>query len=92
MIYINCNWVSTWWQWSVNFYTNRKETAIYMNRNNTQNNTQTKTKTHRKIHKIKSHTLNGLTALPTGPINYLPKCAGVSRSVVLNMGYVYLRG
>ena len=29
MIFIYCSWVSTRWQWSVNLYRNRKETAIY---------------------------------------------------------------
>jgi hypothetical protein len=29
MIFINCNWVSTQWQRSVDFYENRKDTAIY---------------------------------------------------------------
>jgi len=46
MIYdIYCNWVSTWWQWSVNLYTKSEETAIYKRRNNTQSITKT-------IHKI----------------------------------------
>jgi len=26
-IFIYCSWVSTWWQWSVDLYKNRKETA-----------------------------------------------------------------
>ena len=25
MIFTYCNWVSTWWQWSVNLYKYRKE-------------------------------------------------------------------
>ena len=29
MIFTYWNWVSTRWQWSVNLYKNRKETAIY---------------------------------------------------------------
>jgi len=41
MIFIYCNCVSTRWQRSVNLYRNRKETAIYRRRNNTQNNTKT---------------------------------------------------
>ena len=32
---IHCSWVSTRWQWSVNLYTNRKETTKYVRRNNT---------------------------------------------------------
>jgi len=36
MIFIYCNWVSTRWQWSVNLYKNRKETATYGRINNTQ--------------------------------------------------------
>jgi hypothetical protein len=36
MIFIYRNWVSTWWQWSVNLYKTREETAIYKRRNNTQ--------------------------------------------------------
>ena len=31
---ISCNWVSTRWQWSVDLYKTRKETAIYKSRNN----------------------------------------------------------
>jgi hypothetical protein len=37
-IFIYCNWVSIWWQWSVNLYQNRKGTTIHKTRNNTQNN------------------------------------------------------
>jgi hypothetical protein len=48
MIFIYCNWVSTWWQWSVNLYKNRKETAIYKRGNITQNNTKA------QIHKIEN--------------------------------------
>jgi len=33
MIFIYCNWISTRWQWSVDLYKNRKETAIYKKRN-----------------------------------------------------------
>jgi hypothetical protein len=33
MIFVYCNWVSNRWQWSVNLYKNRKETAIYERRN-----------------------------------------------------------
>jgi len=29
MIFIQCNWILTWWQWLVNLYKNRKETCIY---------------------------------------------------------------
>jgi len=35
--------VSTQWQWSVDLYKNRKETAIYKRRKSTQNNTQNST-------------------------------------------------
>jgi len=45
-IYSNC--VPTRWQWSVNLYKNRKETAIYRRRNNTRNNIATKNKQNRK--------------------------------------------
>ena len=45
MIFINCNWVSTRWQWSVNLYTDRKYTTIYMKRNSLQNNTKTQNHT-----------------------------------------------
>jgi len=41
-IFIYCNWVPTRWQWSVNWFRNRKETAIYKRRNNTQKNTKAK--------------------------------------------------
>jgi hypothetical protein len=37
MLFINCNWDSTWWQWSVKLYTNSKE-QIYRRRNNAQDN------------------------------------------------------
>ena len=47
-IFIYFNWFSTLWQWLVNLYKNRKETAIYKGRNNTQQNTK-----HR-IHKIEN--------------------------------------
>ena len=40
MIFIYCHWVFTLWQWSVNLYKNKKETAIQKRRNSTQNNTQ----------------------------------------------------
>jgi len=40
MILIYCYWVLTRWQLSVNFHKNKKETAIYKRRNNTQNNTK----------------------------------------------------
>ena len=38
-IFIYCKWVSTRWQWSVDLYKNRKETA--QKSNNTQYNTKT---------------------------------------------------
>jgi len=34
MIFMYCSWVFTQWQWSVNLYKNRKETDIYIRRNN----------------------------------------------------------
>jgi hypothetical protein len=36
------------WQWSVNLHKNRKETAIYKRRNNTQNTTKTQNTKNRK--------------------------------------------
>jgi len=44
MLFIYCSWVSTWWQWSVDLYENRKRQ--HERRNSTQSNTK-----HR-IHKI----------------------------------------
>ena len=41
MIFIDCNWVSTGWQWSVNVDTDRKEASIYKRRNSSQKNTKT---------------------------------------------------
>jgi len=41
MVFIYCQWVSTRWQRWVDLYKNRKETAIYRRRNNTQNNKKT---------------------------------------------------
>jgi hypothetical protein len=40
MIVINCNWVSTRGQWSVNLYTNWKQTTIHMRRYNIENSTK----------------------------------------------------
>lgn len=40
IILINWKWVSTRWQRSLKFYTNRKVTAMYMWRNNAQNTTK----------------------------------------------------
>jgi hypothetical protein len=48
VIFFNCSWVSSWWQWSVNLYKNRKETTVYMRRNTTQNNTKTQNTQNRK--------------------------------------------
>jgi hypothetical protein len=56
MIFVYCNWVSTRWQWSVNLYKNRKETAIYERRNNTENNT--KHRTHKIENKRKKNIKN----------------------------------
>ena len=47
-LFIYCNCVSTRWQRSVNLCRNRKETAIYRRRNNTQNNTKTQNTQKRK--------------------------------------------
>jgi len=53
MIFIYCNW----WQWSANFYKNRKETAIYKRINNRQNNTKTQNTQNRKqTHKTGNQT------------------------------------
>jgi hypothetical protein len=41
VIFIKCYQVSTWWQWSVNLYTNRRQTTIHMTRKETQYNTKT---------------------------------------------------
>jgi hypothetical protein len=49
MILLYCNWLSTWWQWSVSWYKNRKETAIYKKRNNTRNSTKTQNTQNRKL-------------------------------------------
>ena len=48
MIFIYCKWVSTQWQWLVNLYKDRKETAVYKRRYNTPNNTKD------RIHKIQN--------------------------------------
>jgi len=39
-VFIDCNWVSTRWQWSVDLCKNREETAIHRSRNNTQHKTK----------------------------------------------------
>ena len=60
MVFINYNWVSCRQHWSVNLYTNRKETTIYMRRHNTQNNpkdtehTKQKEKHTKQEHKHKT--------------------------------------
>jgi hypothetical protein len=56
MVFIYCNWVSSPWQRSVNWYKTRKQTAIYRSRNSTQtvHNTIKKYKNH-KIHKIEKN-------------------------------------
>ena len=43
MIFICCHWVSTRWQWSVDVYKNRKQTAQYEKQYTKQykNNTET---------------------------------------------------
>ena len=53
VIFIYCNWISTRWQWSVNLYKNREETAIYRRRINTKTqNTQNRKHTKQgNIHK-----------------------------------------
>jgi len=48
MIFIYCNWVSTRWQRSVNWYENSKEIAVYKRRNNTQNNAKSQNAQNRK--------------------------------------------
>jgi hypothetical protein len=48
MVFIYCGWVSTRWQWLVDLYKNKKETAIYKRRNNTQSNTKTQNTQDRK--------------------------------------------
>jgi len=48
MIFIYCNYVSTRWQWSVDLYKNKKETAVYKRRNSTQNNTKTQNTQNKK--------------------------------------------
>jgi len=60
MIFIYCNWVSTRWQWSVDLYKNRKETAqkekqyiIYKNTEYTKYKKKYKTKNETK--NIKKH-------------------------------------
>jgi hypothetical protein len=45
---VNCSWVSTRWQWSINLYTNRKETTMHKRRNNTKTgNTRKESKTYK---------------------------------------------
>jgi hypothetical protein len=42
MMLINCDWVATWWQWSVHLYTNKKKESNYTHKEtDTQNNTKT---------------------------------------------------
>jgi len=41
MIFINCNWVSTQWQWSVNCTRIESKQPYTRGVNNTQNNTKT---------------------------------------------------
>jgi len=48
MIFIYCSWVSTRWQWSVDWYKNRERKAIYKWRNST------KTVQKHRIHKIEN--------------------------------------
>ena len=55
MIFIYSNCVLTRWQRSVNLYKNRKETAVYRRRNNTQNNTETQNiQNIKQTHKTKN--------------------------------------
>jgi hypothetical protein len=57
MIFVNYTCVSTRWQWSINLYTNRKETTVYMTRNNTQNKTKTqKTQNTKAKYKTRKQT------------------------------------
>jgi hypothetical protein len=55
MIFINCDWVSTRWQFSVNLHINIKETTIYVRKNNTKNNEKThnSTKIESKTYKTR---------------------------------------
>ena len=55
IMFIDCSWVSTQWQWSVNLYKNRKKTAIYKTRNSTQNKNTGYTKYKTKIKNKKIH-------------------------------------
>jgi len=48
MIFIHRSWVSTRWQWLVNLYKYRKETAVYTSRYNIQNSTETQNTENRK--------------------------------------------
>jgi hypothetical protein len=47
--FIYCNSIFSRWQWSVNLYKNREQTAIYKRRSNTQNNTKNPEYTKWKI-------------------------------------------
>jgi hypothetical protein len=67
MIFINCDWVVTWWQWSVHVYTDRNKENNYIHETDTQNSTtqstynirqdikkhENKHKTNNKRHKHK---------------------------------------
>jgi len=57
MIFIYCNWVSTRWQWCINLYKKRKETAIYERRKNSQNSTKVQnTQNKKQIYKTRKQT------------------------------------
>jgi hypothetical protein len=66
-VYFYCNWVSTWWQWSVNLYKNSKQTAIYKRKNNTtkqyKNKEYTKYKTHIKHENKHKKNTKGLSSM-----------------------------
>jgi len=55
MKFMYCNWLSNPWQWSLNLYTNRKLTIIYLGRNSTQNNTKTIKKSQNAQNRKQKH-------------------------------------
>jgi hypothetical protein len=49
MIFINCDWVDTRWQWSVNTYTNKNKENNYIHKEtDTQNYTKTQSTQNRR--------------------------------------------
>jgi hypothetical protein len=56
VIFINCNWVSNRWQWSVNLYTNKEAAAIYTRRENTKTqNTQNRKQNIKNRKRVKQN-------------------------------------